>query len=98
MRDADIARVDWDDLSLEPLAEAIRRTRNGADAEKTIWAFERAVLVARIDPELLEYLLVATTCLIAGAEAKTPREVLGRFSRRAVDDETWRRDYERLLR
>ena len=90
--------MDWDDFGLEPLAETVRRTRNPADAEKTIWAFERALMVARIDPDLLNYLLVATACLLGRVDGRTPREVLETFARRAVDDETWRGDYEPLLR
>jgi hypothetical protein len=86
--------VDWDRFEISGLAREIRATGNPADAEKTIWAFEEAVRVARIDPELLSYQLAAIACLIARLEGGSPRDVLEAFFRRSVADEDWR---ERFL-
>jgi hypothetical protein len=83
---------DWDDFDLERLADGIRAATVAPDAEKTIWAFEQAVRVARIDEELLEYVFVACLCLLARAGACSPRTVLEVFFRRSVSDESWRRD------
>jgi hypothetical protein len=41
-----------------------------------IWSFEHALAAARVDPHLLDYLLVAAVCLIARAQRETPRAVL----------------------
>lgn len=86
--------VDWDRFELDPLAEEIRASRGGPDGERTIWALEQALHAARVDQQLLEYLLSATVCLLARAEGCSPRTVLETFFRRSVPDETWR---ERFL-
>jgi hypothetical protein len=87
---ADCDAVDWERFDLDALAHEIRATGKPADAEKMIWAFEEAVRVARIDPELLSYQLAALTCLIALLEGGSPRDVLEAFFRRSVADDDWR--------
>ena len=87
----------WDALDLEPLAEELRETLPPPEQAKTIWAFEEALRVARIDDDLLEHLLVATVCLLAQARSTTPREVLETFFRRSVSDEEWRDRYAWLF-
>ena len=82
--------MDWDRFELDALAHEIRASGKPADAEKMIWAFEEAVRVARIDPELLSYQLAALTCLIALLEGGSPRDVLEAFFRRSVADDDWR--------
>ena len=62
-----------------------------------IYAFERALDVVRIDPELLDCLLAAAVCLKASAEGVTPRHVLEQFFRRSVSDDEWRGRYLDLL-
>jgi hypothetical protein len=86
-------RDDWDGFDLEPLAEELRRTRDPVDAERMVWAFERALGVGRIDTRMLEYLLTASVCLLASAEEESPRDVLERFFRRSVPDEIWREKF-----
>ena len=54
-----------------------------------IYAFERAVALARIDPELLSHSFAATACLLARADGVSPRTVLETYFRRAVPDEQW---------
>jgi hypothetical protein len=85
--------VDWNSFELDGLAAAVRAQGDGPDAERMIWAFEEAVRVARIDPELLSYLLAALTCLVARAEGCSPRDVLESFFRRSIPDEEWRGRY-----
>jgi hypothetical protein len=89
--------MDWDSFDLDPLADALRTGTTAPDAEKMIWAFERALEAARVDPELLEHLLGAAACLIAGSQGRSPRDVFEQFFRRSVTDEEWRRRYEHLL-
>jgi len=89
--------VQWDHIEPEPLFEAIRSRGTASDAERTVWAFERALAVARLDPELLRHLLVATVCLLAYDEGKSPREVLEELFRRSVSDTEWRDRFESLL-
>ncbi len=90
--------VDWHDFDLERLAERLRMRRSGPDAEKTVWAFERALDVARVDAELLDYLLTAVVCLIARAnEEATPRDILETYFRRAPSDARWREELRPLL-
>jgi hypothetical protein len=89
--------MEWRDVEPEVLYEAIRARGNGPDAERTVWAFERALSVARLDPELLEHLLVAVVCLIAYEEGTTPRAVLEQLFRRSVSDAEWRDRFESLL-
>jgi hypothetical protein len=90
--------IDWDSFDVGPLAYELREKRSGADAEKMIWAFEEAVRVARIDDELLDYLLVATCCLLARMAGSSPRDILEIFFRRSLTTEEWRQYYLPLLR
>ncbi len=87
----------WDDLDLEALEMELRNTLPGPEAEKMVWAFERALAVASIDGDLLRYLFAATASLLAAAEASTPRTVFEAFFRRSVSDEEWRDRYAELL-
>jgi hypothetical protein len=87
----------WDDLDLEALERELRSTLPAAEAEKMIWAFEQARSVARIDGDLLRYLLAATASLVARAEGSSPRDVFEAFFRRSVSDEDWRDRYAGLL-
>jgi hypothetical protein len=89
--------VNWNTVDTERLFEAIRDRGPAADAERSVWAFERALVAARIDGALLRHLLVACVCLVAHEEGETPRAVLERLFRRAISDEEWREDYARLL-
>jgi len=88
-----MAAIDWDDFELDRLARALRSKQSGPDAERMIWAFEEALRVARLDPELLSYLLAATTCLLARVDDCSPRDVLEAFFRRSIPDEEWRERY-----
>jgi hypothetical protein len=89
--------LDWHELDLEALASELRATLPRAEAEKMLWAFERAVAVARIDGDLLRYLLAASAALIARAEDSSPRTVLEAYFRRSVSDDEWRDRYARLI-
>jgi hypothetical protein len=91
-----VPSIDWETLDLDRLKSELRESAGGADVEMTIWAFEEALRVARLDQHLLGY-LVASVCLLARAEASSPRAVLEAFFRRAVSDEEWREKYVRLL-
>jgi hypothetical protein len=85
--------VDWDAFDLDGLAAAVRSRGGGPDAERMIWAFEEGLRVARLDPELLSYLLAATACLVARMEECSPRDVLEAFFRRSIPDDEWRGRY-----
>jgi hypothetical protein len=87
----------WDEFDLEPLAEELRRSRDPVDAERMIWAFERALRVGRVEQRMLEYLLAASVCLLAGAEGESPRDVLDRFFRRSIPDHIWQERYQPLF-
>jgi hypothetical protein len=89
--------MDWDTLDPSALFEQIRERVPGPDAERMIWSFERALEVARVDAHLLDYLLVASACLIAHAEQATPRAVFEQYFRRSVADEDWRDRYAPLF-
>jgi hypothetical protein len=89
--------MQWSEIEPEHLYDAIRARDNGPDAERTVWAFERALAVARLDPELLQHLLVAVVCLVAYDEGTTPRAVLEQLFRRSVSDAEWRDRFEPLL-
>jgi hypothetical protein len=89
--------MDWDVIDLSGLIEDIRDRFLGPDAEKMVWAFERALATARIDEHLLDYLLVAVVCLVAHAHSETPRAVLEQVFRRSVSDEEWRERYAPLF-
>jgi hypothetical protein len=89
--------MDWNTIDPEPLFEAIRERGPSSDAERSVWAFERALIAARMDRELLRHLLVACVCLVAREEGETPRTVLERLFRRAVSDGEWWDEYAPLL-
>ena len=89
--------MDWDTLDLETLRAELRATLPPAEAAKTIFAFEEVLRAARVDADLLDCMLAATTCLKARADGVTPREVLEQFFRRSVSDAVWRDRYAELL-
>jgi hypothetical protein len=89
--------VNWNLVDPEPLFDSIRARGPSSDAERSVWAFERALAVARIDGELLRHLLVACVCLVAKDEGVTPRSVLERLLHRAVSDDEWRDEYAPLF-
>ncbi len=89
--------ADWHDHDPGPLYDELRATLPAPEAEKMVFAFERAFEVARIDDELVDYLLAAALCLRARSDGATPRSVLEAFFRRAVPDEEWRERYADLL-
>ena len=89
--------MNWSSADLEALYEAIRDRGPASDAERSVWAFERALVAARIDGDLLRHLLVACVCLVAHEEGETPRTVLERLFRRAVSDDEWFANYEPLF-
>jgi hypothetical protein len=89
--------VDWETIDPEPLFDAIRARGPEAGAERTVWAFERVLGVARLDAELLRHLLVAAVCTVAYEEGETPRAVLEQLFRRSVTDDEWRERFEPLL-
>ena len=89
--------MDWNAVDTERLFDAIRRHGPRSDAERSVWAFERALVAARIDGSLLRHLLVACVCLVAHEEGETPRTVLERVFRRAVSDSEWREEYASLI-
>ena len=89
---------DWNDVSLETLADELRSSLPAAEAEKMLRAFEQLLAVARIDDDLLRYHLAAAAALVARAEGSTPRAVFEAFFRRSVSDDEWRTRYAALLR
>ena len=89
--------MNWYELDTSQLFESIRAQRPGPEAERTIWAFDRALEVARVSPELLEHLLVACVCLVAREQRTTPRTVLEQVFRRSVGDDEWRERFAPLL-
>jgi len=89
--------MEWQDVEPQRLFDAVRARGAAPDAERTVWAFERALAVARLDPELLRHLLVASVCLVAYEEGKSPRVVLEELFRRSVSDAEWRERFEPLL-
>jgi hypothetical protein len=89
--------LDWHELDLEALAAELRSTLPPAEAEKMIWAFDQAVDVARVEGDLLRYLLAATAALIARVEDSSPRTIFEAFFRRSVSDDEWRDRYASLI-
>ena len=89
--------MDWNAFTLERVAAELRDQLSAPEAERMVYAFESALRIARVDPELLPHLLAATTCLLAHSEATTPRGVMETFFRRAVADAVWRERYEPLF-
>ena len=92
-----MADVDWHAVDLGQLAELLHDERSAPDAERTLWAFERILEIARGDPELLEYVLTASICLVARSGDTSPRHVLETWFRRAPSDERWSGDIRPLL-
>jgi hypothetical protein len=92
-----MSAIDWHELDLSALARELRATLPAAEAEKVIWAFEQALSTARIDGDLLRYLLAAVASLLATAEDSSPRTVFETFFRRSVSDEEWRERYAGLF-
>ncbi len=92
-----MATVDWDEFDLDRLAERLRERRSAPDAEKTVWGFERALEIARLDAALLDYLLTAVVCLNAREADATPRDILEAYFRRAPSDMRWREELRPLL-
>ena len=89
--------MDWSGFDLDALAEQLRATNAGADAERLVWAFEEALRIARIDHDLLSSLLAATVSMLACAEESSPRAVLEQWFRRSVSDEVWVAQYRPLF-
>lgn len=89
--------VDWQSLDPASLFADIRAHWPGPDAEKSVWAFERALEAARVDGDLLEHLVMAAVALVAHGRAETPRTVLEAFFRRSVSDHQWRSRYAPLF-
>ena len=58
-----------------------------------MWAFERALQVARTDGALIENLVVASICLVAFERGETPRTILEQMFRRSVSDRDWQEKY-----
>jgi hypothetical protein len=89
--------LDWHEVDLETLIGELRSTLAPVEAEKMVWAFEQALAAARIDADLLRYLLAATASLQARAEESSPRTVFEDFFRRSVSDDDWRDRYAGLI-
>ena len=89
--------MDWHEVNPEPLFEAVREQTSPADAERMVWALERTLAGARIDPGLLEHLAVAAVCALAYRDGDSPRSVLERLFRRSISDEHWHREYASLF-
>jgi hypothetical protein len=89
--------VDWSAVDPSRLFEVIRDQTTPPDAERMVWALERVLEGARIDPQVLDHLAAASICALAYRDGETPRDVLDRLFRRAVPDARWRDDYASLL-
>lgn len=61
------------------------------------WPQRPRIVGARIDEKLLDYLLVATCCLLARGDESSPRGVVETFFRRSLTTEEWREHYLPLL-
>ncbi len=85
--------MDWNLFDPAPLTDELRRSLGAAEAERMVYAFERALELARVDPELLSHLFAATACLLARDEGVSPRTVLETYFRRAISDEQWQTLY-----
>lgn len=88
--------MDWDQFDPSTLFELVRNRGPAADAEHMIWAFERALAVARTDRNLVEHVLVACVSLLALERDETPRSILEAMFGRAVGDGEWRERYAPL--
>ncbi len=89
--------VDWDEFDAGALFALVRDRGPAADAEHTVWAFERALAIARTDSALVEHVLVACVSLLAFEREETPRTVLDAIFRRAIGDREWRERYAQLI-
>ena len=90
--------MDWQELDLSPLFEAIRADTPAPDAERMVWALEQMLRGARIDPGLLDHLAVAAVSRAPPTETATHRgAVLERLFRRAVGDDRWNAEYAELI-
>jgi hypothetical protein len=89
--------MDWHTVDPTPLFEAIRERGPASDAERAVWAFERAIAIARMDSELLAHLFVACVCLRAYEENESPRAILEQTFRRSVSDREWRERFAPLI-
>jgi hypothetical protein len=89
--------VDWHEIDPSALFEVIREQTPPSDAERMVWALERVLAAARIEPGLLDHVAVAAICALAYRDAETPRTIVEKLFRRAVADERWERDYASLL-
>jgi hypothetical protein len=92
-----MSTIDWHEIDLAAVARELRATLPASEAEKMVWAFEEALSTARIDGDLLRYLLAAVASLLARAEGSSPRTVFETFFRRSVSDEEWRERYASLF-
>jgi hypothetical protein len=92
-----MSAIDWHELDLSAVARELRSSLPAAEAEKMVWAFEEALSTARIDGDLLRYLLAAVASLLARADGSSPRTVFETFFRRSVSDEEWRERYAGLF-
>jgi len=92
-----MSAIDWHEIDLSTISRELRATLPAAEAEKMIWAFEHALSAARIDGDLLRYLLAAVASLLAKADGSSPRMVFETFFRRSVSDEEWRERYADLF-
>jgi hypothetical protein len=89
--------MNWDEFDPKRLFARIRERGPAPDAERSVWAFEKALEAARIDGELHRHLLVACVCLVAHEEGETPRAILERLFRRSIDDREWREEFGPLM-
>ena len=89
--------MDWHEVDPAPLFEAVREQTSPADGERMVWALERTLSGARIDPRLLDHLAVAAVCALAYRDGESPRSVLERLFKRSISDEHWHREYASLL-
>ncbi len=92
-----MADVDWHQVDLGELAERLHAESSEPDADRTIWAFQQVLTIARGDPELLEFVLAAAICLVARSGETTPRQVLETYVRRAPTDARWYDEIRPLL-
>lgn len=89
--------MEWNDVDPTAVFEAIRDRGPGPEAERTVWAFERALAVARVDAGLLWHLLAATVSLVAVEEGQTPRGILEQTFRRSIGDAEWQERFAPLF-
>ena len=88
-----MSTVDWRSFDVAHVTSELRRGLGHREQSMLEWAFEEATEVARTEPELLGFLLVAVVLLLARLHETTPRSVLETFFRRSITDEEWREKY-----